>query len=172
MTRVVSFMVDDERSDFSYDFVPGRRFTPTMSVPDPTVLVTGFHGLQHCDDSNPAWLSILHWIMQKSARLASQLDEIKDDDGTSILDNTVITLASSMHGNNHDTRDLPIILLGSGGGVLKQNLYQRWPAETPPSLADLHLMLMQKVYGCPETSFGKALGGIETGLTQPTELLA
>jgi Protein of unknown function (DUF1552) len=172
MTRVVSFMVDDERSDFSYDFVPGRSFTATTSTPDPTVLVTGFHGLQHCDEYNNAWLTIINWIMQKGAQLASKLDAINDGGASSILDNTVITLASSMHGNNHDTVDLPIILLGGGGGVLKQNIYQRWPTASAPELADLHLMLMQKVYGCPDLSFGQAAGTIQTGVSQPTELLA
>jgi Protein of unknown function (DUF1552) len=172
MTRVVSFMIDDERSDFSYNFVPGRSFTATTSTPDPAVAVTGAHGLQHCDVYNNGWLSILHWNMQKAAQLASKLDAIREGDGGSILDNTVITLASSMHSSNHDTLDLPIILLGSGGGVLKQNVYQRWPTETPPELADLHLMLMQKVYGCPDTSFGKAMGMYQTGISQPTALLA
>jgi hypothetical protein len=171
-TRVVSFMVDDERSDFVYDFVPGRSFTATTSTLNPSLTVAGFHGLQHCDVYNNGWLSIIHWIMQKGAQLASRLDAIKDDDGSSILDNTVITLASSMHSSNHDTLDLPIILLGGGGGVLKQNVYQRWPSTTPPELADLHLMLMQKVYGCPDTSFGQAMGSIRTGLSQPTEILA
>jgi hypothetical protein len=172
-TRVVSFMLDDERSDFSYNFVPGRRFTATGSTPDPTVLVTGFHGLQHCNDLDDRWLSIIHWNMQKAAQLASKLDAIKDEDGTTVLDNTVITLASSMDGNNHDTRTLPIILLGSGGGVLKQNVYQRWPAERPPNLADLHLMLMQKVYGCPDATFGVKMGAYaDPSIAPPVELLA
>jgi hypothetical protein len=173
MTRVVSYMIDDERSDFSYNFVPGRSFTPTTSRLDPSIVVTGAHGLQHCDTSDPRWLSILHWNMQKGAELAGKLDAIPEGDGTSVLDNTVITLASSMHSSNHDKLDMPIILLGSGGGVLKQNLYQRWAPESPREMADLHLMLMQKVYGCPDQTFGKAVGAYAaTPLPQPTELLA
>jgi hypothetical protein len=172
MTRVVSFMIDDERSDFVYNFLPGRSFTATTSQLDPTLVVAGAHGLQHCDVFHPGWLSILHWNMQKAARLASKLDAIREGDGGTVLDNTVITLASSMHTSNHDALDLPIILLGGGGGVLKQNVYQRWAAENPVALADLHLMLMQKVYGCPDTSFGKSMGMYQTGLSQPTEILA
>jgi hypothetical protein len=175
MTRVVSFMVDDERSDFVYDFVAARRFYPTMSTPAPDITVPGFHGLQHSSNAfDSPWLSIIYWIMQQTSTLASKLDAIKDDDGSSILDNTVITLASSMNSANHDTLNLPIILLGSGGGVLKQNLYQRWDATDPRELVDLHLMVMQKVYGCPDQSFGTAMGVYagQTGLKPPTELLA
>jgi hypothetical protein len=171
MTRVVSFMVDDERSDFVYSFVPGRKFTATTSTLDPSYVVAGFHGLQHCDEYAPGWLTILRWIMERGAQLATKLDAIPEGDGTTVLDNTVVMLASDMHSNAHDARDLPIILLGSGGGVLKQNVYQRWT--TAPEVADLHLVLMQKVYGCPDTSFGTAAGDMfPIGLSHPTEILA
>jgi hypothetical protein len=172
MTRVVSFMIDDERSDFVYDFVPGRTFTPTTSALDPTVKVPGFHGLQHAGNMyNYGWLSILHWIMQKAARLASALDAVTNDAGGSILDDTVITLSSSMHDGNHDALDLPVLLLGGGGGVLKQNVYQRWTNGTI-EIADLHLLLMQKVFGCPDAVFGKAVGSYVSGVNLPTEILA
>jgi hypothetical protein len=173
ITRVVSFMVDDERSDFVYSFVPGRQFTPTTSTLDPTYVVQGFHGLQHCDENAPGWLTILRWIMERGAALASKLDALPEGDGTSVLDNTVLMLASDMHSNTHDARDLPIILLGSGGGVLKQNVYERWAPETSTEVADLHLLLMQKVYGCPDTTFGQAVGTMfPIGLSQPTAILA
>jgi hypothetical protein len=173
ITRVVSFMVDDERSDFVYSFVPGRQFTPTSSTLDPSYVVAGFHGLQHCDQNAPGWLTILRWIMAQGATLAQKLDALPEGDGTTVLDNTVLMLASDMHGGTHDARDLPIILLGSGGGVLKQNVYQRWAPESQTEVGDLHLMLMQKVYGCPDASFGKATSPtIPLGVSQYAEILA
>jgi hypothetical protein len=171
-TRVVSFMLDDERSDFSYTFLPGTRFTATSARPDPTLIIGGLHGLQHTSADSDAWRTIIRWFMEKSAQLAQKLDAIREDDGSTVLDNTVIMSASSMNGLNHDTLDLPIVLFGSGGGVLKQNVYQRWPAEKPPNLADLHLMLMQKVYGCPDTTFGVRMGAYAEPIPQPVELLA
>jgi hypothetical protein len=174
ITRVVSFMVDDERSDFVYSFLPGRQFTATTSTVDTSYAVAGFHGLQHCFEYQPGWLTILRWIMSQGAQLAQKLDALPEGNGTTVLDNTVLMLASDMHGGSHDARDIPIILLGSGGGVLKQNVYQRWAPETQTEVADLHLMLMQKVYGCPDKSFGQAVNPatIPIGLTQPTEILA
>jgi hypothetical protein len=174
MTRVVSFMIDDERSDFSYNFLAGRSFTATDSTPNAAVEVTGAHGMQHCDEFHNGWLTVLHWNMQKATRLASALDAIRDDDGSTILDNTVITFASSMRAGPHDSKDTPVALLGGGGGVLKQNLYQRWPTESPMNLADVHLLLMQKVFGCPDQTFGTPYAGsaYTHGVTLPTEILA
>jgi hypothetical protein len=60
------------------------------------------------------------WNAERVNELASKLDAIKDGAGT-ILDNTVIYMMSGMHGGNHDGLDLPIAIVGGGGGVLKQN---------------------------------------------------
>jgi hypothetical protein len=157
MTRVISFMLDDERSDFVYNFLSAREFTPTTSVPSPTpVVIGGYHGLQHCNDIDNRYLTVIHWNVQKLARLASKLAATVEGDGGSILDNTVIMLATGMHGGNHDNSDLPIVVVGGGGGVLKRNVYQRWT--TPVQLADVHLTIIQKVFGAADTSFGVSTG--------------
>jgi Protein of unknown function (DUF1552) len=172
MTRVASFMLDDERSDFVYNFLPGRTFTATTSTPA-TFSVPGYHGLQHASDYNDAFLTIVHWNMQKLARLAGKLNAITEEGGRSILDNSVIAIASSMHGSNHDNSDLPLLLVGGGGGVLKQNVYQRWTTETPAQLADVHFTLMRQVYGCPDASFGRGIGAfLDAGTKILPELLA
>ena len=66
-----------------------------------------------------------------------------------MLDNTVIRFASGMHGGNHDARDLPLALIGGGGGVLKTDQYINFPAAQ--NLADVHLTIIQKVFGSPLT---------------------
>ncbi len=68
---------------------------------------------------------------------------------------------SGMHGGNHDGLDLPLVLIG-GGGVLKLNQYMNLtPAR---NLQDMHLTILQKVYGSPMKSFGTPIGGYTTGL--------
>jgi hypothetical protein len=159
ITRVVSFMLDDARSDFVYDFLTQRKFTDAGSTPG-TSKVAGYHGLQHAGDRNDGFATIGWWNAQKAAELAGKLMAIAEGDGNA-LDNTVITFASGMRGGNHDAQNLPIALIGGGGRtatgtVLKTN--QHFDFSSEQRLADVHLTLMQKVFGCPETSFGASSG--------------
>jgi len=96
--------------------------------------------------------------------LAQALAGIKEGNGTA-LDNTVIHFLSGMHGGNHDGMNLPMVLMGGGGGVLKQNANLSLTGDAPGGgqrLANVHLTLIQKVFGSPAKSFGVA--GASTGI--------
>ncbi len=124
----------------------------------------GYHGLQHAGNDNDGFATISWWNAGKANQMAQALAAIKEGVG-SVLDNTVIHFGSGMHGGNHDGLNLPIVLIGSGGGVLKQNAYVALAGDAPGGgvrLADLHLTLIQKVFGSPVTSFGVA--GASTGI--------
>jgi hypothetical protein len=163
-TRVVSFMLDDARSEWSYGFVPKRKFTATTSE-----LGTGnagnYHGAQHGDSQEFA--SIIHWNAQKVNEMATKLDALKEGSG-SVLDNTVLLMMSGMNGGNHDGLDLPILWVGSGGGVLKTGQYLNGGGK---NLADLHLTMINKVYGGNLQAFGKPMGSYTHG-NQITDILA
>jgi hypothetical protein len=60
---------------------------------------------------------------------------------------------SGMHGGNHRGIDLPFTLIGGGGGALKKNFFSNAPGEGY-YVADIHLTIMQKVFGMKVTSFG------------------
>ena len=77
----------------------------------------------------------------------------------------VITFASGMHGGNHDAGDIPLALIGGGGKtggatggttVLKMNTYFKFASEQ--RLADVHLTIIQKVFGGQSPSFGASAG--------------
>jgi len=53
----------------------------------------------------------------------TKLAKIPDGPDGTLLDNTVVTFLSGMNSGNHDARNLPIVIVGSGGKVLKQNQY-------------------------------------------------
>jgi hypothetical protein len=166
-TRVVSFMLDDARSDFVYDFLTERKFTDTGSMPG-TAKVAGYHGLQHAGDRNNGFATIGWWNAQKAAELAQKLMAIQEGTSGNALDNTVIAFASGMHGGNHDAQNLPIALIGGGGRtaqgtVLKTNQHVAFASEQ--RLADVHLTVMQKVFGCPDATFGASAGIIPALLT-------
>jgi len=161
LTRVVSFMLDDARSDFVYDFIKERAFTDAGSTPGGNP-VAGYHGLQHAGDRNNGFATIGWWNAQKAADLAGKLAALSDGAGGNLLDSTVITFASGMHGGNHDAGDIPLALIGGGGKtaagktVLKTNTYFNFASER--RLSDVHLTIIQKIFGGQMPSFGASAG--------------
>jgi hypothetical protein len=151
LTRVVSFMLDDARSDFVYNFLKGRKFTATGSTPATNPL-GGYHGLQHAGDTNGDFATIGWWNCERANELATKLAALNEGASGNVLQNTVITFLSGMHGGNHDGKNLPVALIGGGGGVLKMNQFINFTA--PQNLADVHLTILQKVFGSPLTKFG------------------
>jgi hypothetical protein len=167
ITRVVSFMLDDARSDFAYDFLTERKFTDTGSS-EGTGKVGGYHGLQHAGDRNNGFATIGWWNAQKAAQLATKLLEMEEGDSGNVLESSVIVFASGMKGGNHDARELPIALIGGGrklesGTLLKMNRHLPFPDET--RLADVHFTILQQVFDCPESSFGVSSGILPELLT-------
>ena len=167
ITRVVSFMLDDARSDFVYNFLNERTFTSTGSTPG-TRPVGGYHNLQHAGSKNNGFATIGYWNVERMNELVTKLTMISDGAGGNVMGSTVINFMSGMHGDNHDSQKLPICLIGSGGGVLKTGQYMNFPAVK--NLQDVHLTILQKVFGSTATSFGAPQGSYTSGIIP--ELLA
>jgi hypothetical protein len=155
ITRVVSYMLDDARSEFVYKFLTQRTFTPAGSTPG-TGGCDQYHALQHAGETNNQFATIGWWMAQKASELAGKLAAVSEGAAGSMLDNTVIILASGMHGSSHKGIDIPVAILGSGGGVLKQDTYV--PFTTEQQMGNLHFTVMQKVFGCTEPAFGSSTG--------------
>ncbi len=160
-TRVVSYMIDDARSDFAYTFLKLRNFTATgstlstMNVSNGAIAsgLTGYHGLQHAGPTNDGFATIGHWNVQRATELVQKLAASPEGAAGSVLDQTVIVFGSGMHGGNHRGIDIPFTLIGGGGGVLKKNFFANPPGDGY-MVADIHLTIMQKVFGMNVTSFG------------------
>src|SRR5258708_21929977 len=137
VTGVVSYMLDDERSDFAYIFLKGRTFTATGSTPSGVNVtngnissgLAGYHGLQHAGDTNNDFATINYWLVQKASEFAQKLAASPEGAAGSVLDNTVIVFGSGMHGGNHRGIDIPFTLIGGGGRVLKKNFFAVGPGE-------------------------------------------
>ncbi|HEY1537703.1 MAG TPA: DUF1552 domain-containing protein [Polyangiaceae bacterium] len=162
VTRVISYMLEDERSEFIYSHVPLRNFTAAGSTPAPGTQVCGnYHGAQHAGNTNDDFSTISWWNSTKVAALATRLDAIQDGDGASILDNTVIMYAAAMHGGNHQSNQLPLALIGGGGGTLKLDQHVKYgdtPGDRP--MRDLYYTLLNKTFGMNVTSFGTHIQNI------------
>ena len=160
-TRVISYMIDDARSDYAYTFVKLRNFTAagstpsTMNVSNGAIAqgLTGYHGLQHAGDTNNGFASINYWMVERATELVQKLAASPEGAAGSVLDQTVIVFGSGMHGGNHRGIDIPFSLIGGGAGTLKKN-YFSVGAGDGFYVADIHLTIMQKVFGMNVTSFG------------------
>jgi hypothetical protein len=176
LTRVVSFMLDDARSDFVYNFMTMRKFSQTGSMPS-TGAVAGYHGLQHAGDQNDGFATITWWNMDRLNEMITKISKIQEGAGNA-FDNTVIHAMSGMHGGNHDGLNIPVVIAGTGGGVLKtgQALHLNGgstvtgnKSEAGKNLQDVHLTILNKVFGGTLTQFGVAMSnypsaGVLSGL--------
>jgi Protein of unknown function (DUF1552) len=140
-TRVITYMLEDERSEFAYDHVTRRSFTQAGSTEVGGTCPEYHNGGQHGDPNDFA--TITWWNVGKVAALCSKLDGISEGSGT-LLDNTLVMFGSCMHGSDHACNRLPLTLIGSGGGTFKTDQHvqfdKRW-------LRDLHHTVMTRMYG-------------------------
>ena len=60
-------------------------------------------------------LEIFQFFFQQLAYIASKLDAVQEGERTA-LDNTILMMCSSMLTGTHDATQLPVVILGGGGG--------------------------------------------------------
>jgi hypothetical protein len=144
-TRVTTMMMGREGSMRTY---------PEIGVPDP------HHPLTH-HRNNAEWIEKVAQInVMHSTLFASFLEKMKntpDGDGT-LLDHSMIFYGSGLSdGNRHTHEDLPLLMVGGGGGFrLGQHIV--YPKDTP--MNNLFLTLLDKM-GVPTEKFGDSTGPIE-----------
>jgi len=153
VTRVVSYMLEDERSEFTYDHVAVRAFTQEGSTPK-SGTCPEYHLAQH--QMGDVFASITWWNVGKVAELCRKLDAIEEAAGVSVLDNTVVLFGACMHGGNHLAEELPLALIGGANLGLQND--QHLVLERRP-LRDLYFTLLNEVYGLDLPNFGRDLSG-------------
>jgi hypothetical protein len=165
-TRVSTFMLDHGQSNRYFNFIPGVQGT--------------WHALSHWksvdgrsedDDGKTSWKSaeskvdmynaVNRWHHAQVAHFLGRLKALKNPDGSSTLDHSMIVYGSSLaDGHTHEKHDLPILLAGRGAGKIQPGKYLAPRVAT--SLSQLHLALLQHM-GVPLDKFGeteKPLAGL------------
>ncbi len=143
LTRVATFVFANEGSNRNYRLI---------EVPD------GHHDLSH-HGWNAAKLDKIRRInrfhIEAFAHMLDRLRRVREGDGT-LLDNCLIVYGSgNSDGNRHNHDDLPILLVGRGGGSVRAGRHLRYPRNTP--LCNLFVELLDRM-GCPVESFGDSNG--------------
>src|SRR4026209_1932453 len=108
------------------------------------------HLLSHTDGA--AWLKVNQFFTQQVAYIAEKLDAVQEGERT-LLDNSMILYASSMMTGNHNNDQLPVVLVGRGGGQIKSGRVLDYLNKPNRKMCSLFLSLMDKT-GVHLDSFG------------------
>jgi hypothetical protein len=169
VSRVISYMLDNSRSDLTYDWVERRDFEAGGVVTSGTA--GSYHASQHGGLHNTDFASICHWMINVVADLATKMDAVPDGEGT-LLDNSLIMFSSDMHHGDHAAWDLPMALLGSGGGTFRQGEHIVLTEDVADArqMRDFLFTIMNGYFDLGVTAFGEDARGVPNALIE--EILA
>ena len=100
------------------------------------------HLLSHSDTAD--WLKVNQFFLEQVAYIARKLDAIQEGPRT-LLDNSMLLFCSSMLTGNHDASQLPVILLGGGGGRIKGGRVLDYSGKPDRQMCRLYLSMMDKM---------------------------
>lgn len=110
------------------------------------------HLLSHSD--TPDWLKVNQFFVEQLAYIARKLDAIQEGSRTA-LDNTMLMYCSSMLTGSHDATQLPVVMLGGGGGRIKGGRVLDYKDKPERQMCRLYLSMLDKFDLHPER-FGDA----------------
>ncbi len=108
------------------------------------------HLLSHTDGDD--WLKVNRFFVQQLAYIADKMDKVQEGERT-LLDNSMIMYCSSMMTGSHNNDQLPVILLGRGGGRIQSGRVLDYLGKPNRKMCSLYLSMMDKA-GVHMNSFG------------------
>jgi len=94
--------------------------------------------------------------IEQLAYLATKMKSVKEANGKTLLDNVMLVYGSGIgDGDRHNHDDLPVLLLGKGGGSIEGGRHLKFAPNTP--LMNLYLAMFERM-GAPIKSFGDSTG--------------
>ncbi len=110
------------------------------------------HLLSHSDTAD--WLKVNQFFVEQLAYIARKLDAIQEGERTA-LDNSLLLFCSSMLTGNHDATQLPVVMLGRGGGRVETGRTLDYRGKPNRQMCRLYLSILDKMQQRPAT-FGDA----------------
>ncbi|MEI6713421.1 MAG: DUF1552 domain-containing protein [Verrucomicrobiota bacterium] len=143
-TRVATLMLNNDLSGMNFGYLGGIK--------------GGLHELSH-HSNDPARMAMYQkaneYHMQLWARALTKMQATNEGE-RSLLDNSMIMFCSSLYdGNAHDSRKLPILLAGGGGGTIRGGRLLDYSQDPNRKLCRLHMAIMDRM-GIHMNRFGDA----------------
>lgn len=110
------------------------------------------HLLSHSDTED--WLKVNRFFLEQMAYLAERMQGIQEGERT-LLDNTILLYCSSMLTGSHDATQLPVVLLGGGGGRIKGGRILDYRGKPDRQMCRLYMSILDKFDIHPD-QFGDA----------------
>lgn len=110
------------------------------------------HLLSHSDTDD--WLKVNQFFLEQVAYIARKMDSIQEGDRT-LLDNSMLMLCSSMLNGHHDATQLPVVMVGGGGGKIKGGQNLDFLGQSDRQMCRLYLSMMDNM-GIHKDAFGDA----------------
>jgi hypothetical protein len=101
------------------------------------------------------WLKVNRFFVEQLAYIARKLDAIQEG-GRTALDHSMILLCSSMLTGAHDASQLPVVMVGRGGGKIKAGRALDYSGKPDRQMCRLYLSMMDKA-GVHLDRFGDAI---------------
>jgi hypothetical protein len=115
------------------------------------------HLLSHSDSAD--WLKVNQFFTEQLAYIAKKMDAIQEGERT-LLDNSMIMLCSRMMTGNHNNDQLPVVILGRGGGRIKTGRVLNYREKSERQMCRLYLSMMDKMNVRPG-KFGDAATALD-----------
>jgi hypothetical protein len=100
------------------------------------------HLLSHSDTAD--WLKVNQFFVEQVAYIARKLNAIQEGERTA-LDNSMLLFCSSMLTGGHDATQLPVVMLGRGGGKIQTGRVLDYTGKPDRQMCRLYLSIMDKM---------------------------
>jgi hypothetical protein len=100
------------------------------------------HLLSHSDTAD--WLKVNQFFLEQLGYIARKLDAIQEGSRTA-LDNSMLLYCSSMMTGSHDATQLPVVMLGRGGGRIRTGRILDYQGNPNRQMCRLFLSMMDKM---------------------------
>lgn len=135
-TRVCTLKLNNDHSSLRFPNLASDR------GPNQGIDYMIHHLLSHTNNGD--WLKVNRFFTEQLAYVAGKLDAIQEGERT-LLDNSMILYLSSMMTGNHNNDQLPVVMLGSGGGQIKTGRILDYLGKPNRKMCSLYLSLMDKM---------------------------